>query len=175
MSDVVVTLPRSFRWLDYPPGLASWLAEGDAAGEAESGEEYAYSQGGATPKIFSGERVYVAYSGALIGYAPLLRIERDGWRFSFIRGGGAVAVTIPEPVVSFRGWRYRWWDRSRETPFPDWRRLADPLVAAEYMSRARSASGTQHAGLSTEHWAPGTAIVDGFNAEGAERSKGGAG
>ena len=35
--------------------------------------------------------------------------------------GGAVAVTIPERVTGFRGWRRRWWERDAEVPFPGWR------------------------------------------------------
>lgn len=32
-----------------------------------------------------------------------------------------MACTIPAPVTGFRGWRYRWWSRDDEIPFPDWR------------------------------------------------------
>jgi hypothetical protein len=34
---------------------------------------------------------------------------------------GAVAVTIPERIHGFRGYRQRWWPREAEQPFPDWR------------------------------------------------------
>ena len=114
--DVVVTVPQSF-------GLAAWIAEGDAAGAPESGMEWDFYLGGARPRIQCSERVYVVYRGALRGFAPLVRVEQDRdtpWRFSLVRHGGAVAVTIPEYVQGFRGWRYRWWDRTVEVPFPDW-------------------------------------------------------
>ena len=85
---------------------------------------------GAQPKIESGERVHVVARDRLRGYAPLIRLQggnravshqrRVGF-WDLIREGGAVAVTIPETVKGFRGWRYRWWDRSVETPFPGWR------------------------------------------------------
>lgn len=123
MSDVVVTLPLQFRWGGHAPGLASWLAEGDAAGTPATGMEYGFSIGRGAPRIGPGERVYVVHAGRLIGYAPLVRLDRgtDG-RHHLIRGGGAVAVTIDERIPGFRGFRYRWWDRTAERPFPEWRR-----------------------------------------------------
>ena len=30
------------------------------------------------------------------------------------------ALTVGEPIRGFQGWRYRWWDRADERPFPDW-------------------------------------------------------
>lgn len=115
MTDVVVTVPQSF-------GLDTWIDEGDAAGEEWSGQEWDFYLAGLRPVIKEGERVYVVYNGALRGYAPLVRIDSQGGsRFSLVRHGGAVAVTIPEFIQGFRGWRYRWWDRSVEVPFPDWK------------------------------------------------------
>lgn len=114
MTDVVVTVPKSF-------GLAEWITEGDAAGDAWSGEEWHFYLGGPVPKMTKGDRVYVVFNGKLRGYAPLERIERDGFRFALVRHGGAVAVTIDEYVRGFRGWRYRWWEVVSEMPFPDWR------------------------------------------------------
>jgi hypothetical protein len=112
--DVVVTVPKSF-------GLAAWIAEGDAAGEPWSGQEWDFYLGGNLPNMAPGDRVYVVYNGKLRGYAPLVRIAVHGEHsFSLVRHGGAVAVTIPEFIRGFRGWRYRWWDRIVETPFPDW-------------------------------------------------------
>ena len=55
--------------------------------------------------------------GKLRGYAPLTRL-RPG---ALIWAGNAVAVTIDESIPGFRGWRYRWWDREAERPFPEWR------------------------------------------------------
>lgn len=112
--DVCVTVPKSF-------GLDTWIREGDAAGTPESGQDWHFYLGGPRPAIQPGDRVYVVYNGKLRGYAPLVRIERDGWRFALVRRGGAVAVTIDEPIRGFRGWHYRWWGYDREYPFPGWR------------------------------------------------------
>ena len=115
MSDVVVTVPKSF-------GLADWIEEGDAAGEPWSGEEWHFYLGGARPHVSPGDRVYVVFNGALRGYAPLVRIEDyDNRGYALVRHGGAVAVTVPEFIQGFRGFRYRWWERDAEVPFADWR------------------------------------------------------
>lgn len=37
------------------------------------------------------------------------------------RAHRAEAVTIAVPAPGFRGWRYRWWRREHEVPFPEWR------------------------------------------------------
>ncbi len=114
--DVVVTLPKSF-------GLAAWIAEGDAAGDPPSRwqQEWDFYIGSFRPRIDPGERVYVMFNGALRGYAPLVRVERYGRAYSLVRHAGAMAVTIPEFVPGFRSWRYRWWEREIEIPFPDWK------------------------------------------------------
>lgn len=114
MSDLVVTVPKSF-------GLDVWINEGDAAGDAWSGKEWHFYLGGNPPNISKGERVYIVYNGKLRGYAPLVRIERDGYRFALVRHGGAVAVTVDEFIQGFRGYRYRWWERETERAFPEWR------------------------------------------------------
>lgn len=111
--DVVVTVPKDV-W-------ERWLAEGDAAGERETGQEYDFFLGGHEPDILPGDRVYVVCRGKLRGFAPLVRLEPTQRGFSLVRGGGAVAVTIDESVPGFRGFRYRWWDRAIEKPFPTWR------------------------------------------------------
>ncbi|MCC6315999.1 MAG: hypothetical protein IT337_18520 [Thermomicrobiales bacterium] len=113
MSDVVVTVPRD-RW-------SFWQSEGDLPGDAATGDEYGFWVS-TRPDIKPGERVYIVAHGKLRGYAPLTRVMAQGGRFALCRAGGAVACTIPEPIPGFRGVRYRWWDRSDETPFPDWRR-----------------------------------------------------
>ena len=117
MSDVVVTVPQHL-WED-------WLDEGDLPGEPWSGEEWHFYLSGAVPRILPGERVYVVAHGRLRGYAPLVRIERgeEPWQFALVRHGGAVAITVPEVIPGFRGWRYRWWDRSLEAPFPAWQEV----------------------------------------------------
>jgi hypothetical protein len=67
-----------------------------------------------------GGRVYVVAYGKLRGYSPLTRIEDVGNGFAFVRRGGAEAVTIREPIKGFQGWRWRWWHRAEEIPYPDW-------------------------------------------------------
>ncbi len=129
MTDVVVTVPKSF-------GLDAWIAEGDAAGEPWSGQEWGFYMGGHPPKIDPGERVYVVYNGKLRGYAPLIRLEtydptfwdpddplagKTRKSYVLVRGGGAVAVTIDREIRGFQGFRYRDWPYSDERPFPDWR------------------------------------------------------
>ena len=115
MSDLVVTLPLSF-------GLYRWIQEGDPAGEESSGEEWGWYVGGARPACEAGDRLYVVHAGKLRGFAPVIRVAtlRPG-SHCIVRGGYAVAVTIPERIPGFRGWRRRWWDREAEQPFPEWR------------------------------------------------------
>jgi len=112
--DVVVTVPKWF-------GLDRWIAEGDAAGTPETGEEWAFYLGAGVPDIRPGERVYIVYNGKLRGYAPLVRVERTGSGCALVRRGGAVAVTIDRAIPGFRGFRYRDWPREDERPFPGWR------------------------------------------------------
>jgi hypothetical protein len=112
--DLVVTVPKDL-WAD-------WLDEGDCAGTPASGEEWGFFVSGAQPPIRQGERLYIVAHGMLRGYAPVTRVAqvRPGvWGIG--RQGGAVAVTIEERIVGFRGWRERWWDRGKEKPFPDWK------------------------------------------------------
>ncbi|GCE15309.1 hypothetical protein [Tengunoibacter tsumagoiensis] len=119
MGDVVVTVPQSF-------GLDRWINEGDAAGAPWSGEEWHFYLYGATPKMRPGDRVYIVYNGALRGFAPLVRIDYfPGNRFGLVRHGDAHAVSIPNYMRGFRGWRYRWWDRKEEQAFPNWQ---DPMA-----------------------------------------------
>jgi hypothetical protein len=111
--DIVVTVPKGI-WTE-------WVEEGDAAGDPPSGEEWGYWTSGGRPKIEVGERVYIVAHDRLRGHAPLTKLVVEGRRVGFGRRGGAVAVTIPEPIRGFRGWRYRWWDRATEAPFQAWR------------------------------------------------------
>jgi hypothetical protein len=116
MSDVVVTVPKG-QWQD-------WIAEGDLPGEVAQYDSHFWI-GKRMPYIEIGERVYIVAHGKLRGYAPLVRKE---WACRLrppsgclLRQGGAVAVTIAEPIKGFQGFRYRWWRRENESPFPDWR------------------------------------------------------
>ena len=116
MVDLVGTCPKDF-WRE-------WIAEGDAAGEAESGEEWGwYTRSPLVQRIRPGERFYVVAHGRLRGYAPVTRVEWDPLRRCGVvcRRGGAVACTLDLAVPGFRGLRARWWPREAEIPFPDWR------------------------------------------------------
>lgn len=130
MCDVVVTVPKTFTHPDAPgkKGLAAWIAEGDAAGEPESGEEWGFTTYGPLPVLTPGDRCYIVCEGKLRGYAPLVNIQYDESRLRngcaplmFVRSGGAVAVTIDETIIGFRGWRARWWNREDEHEFQDWK------------------------------------------------------
>jgi hypothetical protein len=140
VSDLVVTVPKGF-WPD-------WIDEGDAAGEPADDVEWGFFLGGARPRIEPGEHLYIVAWGLLRGYAPVTSVERTDRGWAICRRGGAVAVTIQEPVPGFRGWRARWWPREAERPFPDWqtaglpekeRRLAERLAARRAESRREMA------------------------------------
>jgi hypothetical protein len=115
MADVVVTIPLSF-------GLDQWIAEGDLPGDPWSGDEWHFYLGGKPPKIEPGERVYVVYNGKLRGYSKLVRVEcYSPSSFALVRHNDSESLTIDEHIKGFRGYRYRWWDRTIEMPFPDWK------------------------------------------------------
>lgn len=113
MTDVVVTVAKG-QWPE-------WVQEGDLPGEEWTGREYNFYIGRLRPRISAGERVYIVAHGKLRGFAPLARIDPIGVRYALVRRGQAQAVTIVAPILGFQGWRYRWWNREDETPFPDWR------------------------------------------------------
>lgn len=120
MSDVVVTVPKTFQY-GQRTGLAAWIDEGDLPGQPWSGFESHFYLGGHPPHIAKGERVYVVCEGKLRGYAPLVRIDRISNGFAFVRRGDAVAVTLADPIQGFQSFRYRWWEYEDEIPFPDWK------------------------------------------------------
>jgi hypothetical protein len=99
MSDLVVTCPKDF--------FLKWIAEGDAAGEPYTGEEWGWFMGGARPDIGPGDRLYVVAWGRLRGYAPVTRLAATERGWAICRRGDAVAVTIEQAVPGFRGWRRR--------------------------------------------------------------------
>lgn len=113
MSDLVVTVPKNL-W-------AMWLEEGDLPGDPYSGDESTFYLGGGRPPIVAGERLYIVAHDRLRGYAPVVRVDATGRGYGIIREGGAVALTIAESIIGFRGFRKRWWDRAIEKPFHDWK------------------------------------------------------
>jgi len=112
--DLVVTVPKAL-WV-------AWLLEGDAAGQPETGEEWVFRTYGQRPTAEPGDRLYIVAWNLVRGYAPVTRVDRCGTGnvWGIFRKAGAVACTIGEEVIGFRGWRRRWWDRALETPFPSW-------------------------------------------------------
>lgn len=145
--DYVVTVPKNFRHPDCPGlvGLAAWCAEGDAAGEPDSGQEWWFTTYGNISRLVRcvpGEsRLYVVCNDLVRGYAVITDCKYDASRFrngnapvAFVRKGGAVAVTIPEKVIGFRGFRTRWWDRADELPFPNWRDVRPASIPARELA-----------------------------------------
>lgn len=119
MTDVVVTVPRGM-W-------DVWLAEGDLPGHPWSQmRSHFWIPPQTLPDIKRGERVYIVAHGKLRGYAPLVAVEpmcaMRADRACLMRYGDAAAVTIAQPIRGFQGWRYRFWDRSVERPFPEFAR-----------------------------------------------------
>jgi len=113
VTDLVVTCPKGF--------YREWIAEGDAAGAPYTGEEWGWFLGGPRPPVGAGDRLYVVAWGRLRGFAPVTRLVQTERGWCICRRGNAEAVTIDQPIPGFRGWRRRWWDRSIERPFVDWR------------------------------------------------------
>jgi len=115
MPDLVGTCPKDF-WEE-------WIAEGDAVGEPETGEEWSwYTKHSLAVAIRPGDRFYVVAHGKLRGWAPVTRVGNLGHEgYEICRRGGAVACTVPLVIPGFRGLRIRWWLRENEIPFPDWR------------------------------------------------------
>ena len=116
MSDVVVTVPKGL-WQE-------WIEEGDLPGDPPSGYQSHFWVSELPTALTVGDRVYIVAHGRLRGYAPLRNWERRcslrGNRSCLVREGDAVPLTVDEPIRGFQGWRYRWWDRADERPFPDW-------------------------------------------------------
>ena len=113
-TDLVGTCPMSF-WRE-------WIEEGDAAGEPGTGEEWGWwTKDPMASIIRPGVRLYIVAHGKLRGWAPVVRVVKEGASWVICRRGGAVPCTLPNIITGFRGLRRRWWDRADEVPFPDWR------------------------------------------------------
>lgn len=122
MVDLVGTCPKDF--------FLEWIAEGDAAGEPYTGEEWGwYTRDSLALQIGAGDRFYVVAHGLLRGWAPVTRLHIAGGDSGFVicRRGDAVACTVDTPIPGFRGLRTRWWDRDKEKPFPDWKSAGLPI------------------------------------------------
>ena len=66
MSDYVVTVPKNFTHPAAPGkrGLAAWIAEGDAAGDPQSGREWWFTTYGLLPSfVGDDDRLYVVCEG----------------------------------------------------------------------------------------------------------------
>ena len=117
MSDLVGTCPKDF-WEE-------WIAEGDAAGDPYTGEEWGWYTGDRkAANMKSGDRFYVVAHGKLRGWSPVTRVEDNSWKgggYVICRRGDAVACTVIFAIPGFRGLRTPWWNRDEEIPFPDWR------------------------------------------------------
>ena len=114
--DLVGTCAKTF--------LEEWLSEGGLAGTTPDGTIYCWkTRHRLALHISSGERFYVVAHGKLRGWAYVAGVTGDyhgPWAYIYREGGGT-AVTIPRPIPGFQGLRKRWWDRSEEIPFPDWK------------------------------------------------------
>jgi transcriptional regulator with XRE-family HTH domain len=104
---------------------AAWLKEGDPAvvppdKPVKTKRRHALYLGTHEPVITPGERVYIVSHGRLRGYAPLIAIEKKGPAYYAIRGGGAVAVTLPRSLYLTHPIE-RTWSLAEEIPFPQWR------------------------------------------------------
>jgi hypothetical protein len=125
--DLVGTCPKDF--------FKEWIAEGDAAGDPDTGQEYNWGTGSLLARrIQPGDRFYIVARGKLRGWATVKFVEaiegeRRAW--NIVRGGGAVACTIPQEIHGFQGLRVRWWKREDEIPFPNWREFQRPGTPAE--------------------------------------------
>lgn len=117
MADLVGTCPKDF-WEE-------WIAEGDAAGDPPTGQEWGwYTAHRLAKSMKPGDRFYVVAHGKLRGWAPVTRVVIEGSendQYVICREASAVACTIPEAIPGFRGLRLRWWDRNSEQPFSDWK------------------------------------------------------
>jgi hypothetical protein len=116
--DICVTVPKQL-WQE-------WLDEGDLPDDPLTFTDYHFWFSGPLPlEADTGSRCYIVAHGRLRGYAPLVAVERRcvlrPSAHCFMRRGGAVAVTIDEPIRGFQGWRYRFWRREDERSFPGWR------------------------------------------------------
>ena len=117
MADLVGTCPKDF-WEE-------WIAEGDAAGDPPTGQEWGwYTSHRLAKSMKPGDRFYVVAHGKLRGWAPVTRVVVEGSdndHYVICREAGAVACTIPEIIPGFRGLRLRWWPREQEQPFENWK------------------------------------------------------
>ena len=133
--DLVGTCPKT-QWLE-------WLEEGDLAGEEPSGWHYEWQTRSPLAKAISpGDRFYVVAHNRLRGYAEVIRVDHYHREWAIVRGGDAIACTVPYQIPGFRGLRRRWWKRSEEHPFDEWHALwTCEVCGAPCTNNPRPASG----------------------------------
>jgi hypothetical protein len=145
MSDLVMTLRRDW-WQTCIAGQLPSSSRGFYVGGRKPPARSARRSSGeaAPPPVAPGERLYLVAHGRVRGYVPVSGVARTGRGWTIQRGGPAVAVTIPEAVADFRGWRAAWWAVSDEVPFPDWRTAdtSDVLEDAEGASEREEAEAS---------------------------------
>lgn len=116
--DIVVTVPKQL-WL-------MWINEGNLPGQPWNGllNHFMIPQGRLPLNLHSGDRLYIVAYGKLRGFSPIVDWEQqctlNPFRSCLIRKNDAKAVTIPENIKGFQGWRYRFWNREDEIEFKDW-------------------------------------------------------
>lgn len=85
--DLVATCPKGF-W-------SEWLAEGDCAGTAETGEEYGWYTGHSYIRLIEpGDRFYVVAHGRLRGWAPATAVSNGFTHATARLSRKAMAVVI---------------------------------------------------------------------------------
>lgn len=126
---------KEVRWRDWydqpgplkvyvPGGSTQFKAEGDAAGDPYTGEEWGWFTRSPLARIIQpGDRFYVVAHGKLRGWSPVTRVQWGDGSGVICRRGDAVACTLPFDIPGFRGLRRVWWNRKQEIPFPNWREV----------------------------------------------------
>lgn len=98
--DYVVTVPKSFKHPDHPGlvGLAAWCAEGDSAGEPETGQDWWFTTYGNISRLVrcvpGTSRLYIVCNELVRGYSVITDVRYDDSR---VRNGSAPVAILPTP------------------------------------------------------------------------------
>lgn len=65
-------------------------------------------------RVDVGDRLYVVHDGKLWGYGQVALITSRGKSASVLGCGAPRRTILPCKIRSFKGHRYRWWDRTAE-------------------------------------------------------------